>query len=100
MQWTTNTRRHSGAMRSIEPGISRFRVWSFGPSRNDERPSLPIFLPAGQHRRDVALQHLLHQVEGVDDLADLRNAAVAKGVEGRDVELHDPLVAALAEEYA
>ncbi|MTV17993.1 hypothetical protein FDV58_30955 [Bradyrhizobium elkanii] len=22
-------------MRSIEPGISRFRVWSFGPSRND-----------------------------------------------------------------
>src|SRR5664279_1344717 len=24
-------------MRSIEPGISRFRVWSFGPSRNDER---------------------------------------------------------------
>src|SRR5438270_13997329 len=24
--------RHSGAMRSIEPGISRFRVWSFGPS--------------------------------------------------------------------
>ena len=27
---------HSGAMRSIEPGTSRFRVWSFGPSRNDE----------------------------------------------------------------
>jgi hypothetical protein len=26
---------HSGAMRSIEPGISRFRVWSFVPSRND-----------------------------------------------------------------
>src|SRR5690348_3136210 len=31
-----NRDRHSGAMRSIEPGISRFRVWSFGPSRNDE----------------------------------------------------------------
>src|SRR6185295_10624703 len=30
------TFRHSGAMRSIEPGISRFRVWSFGPSRNDD----------------------------------------------------------------
>src|SRR5438445_13125221 len=29
------TLRHSGAMRSIEPGISRFRVWSFGPSQND-----------------------------------------------------------------
>ena len=35
-------RRHSGAMRSIEPGISRFpdvhctsEVWSCGPSRND-----------------------------------------------------------------
>src|SRR5260370_24020888 len=26
--------RHSGAR--SEPGISRFRVWSFGPSRNDE----------------------------------------------------------------
>src|SRR6202045_824154 len=25
-------------MRSIEPGISRFRVWSFGPSRNDDGP--------------------------------------------------------------
>ncbi|MVT72064.1 hypothetical protein GPL20_02885 [Bradyrhizobium cajani] len=32
--------RHSGAMRSIEPGISRFRVWSFGPSRNDVRRDL------------------------------------------------------------
>src|SRR5436853_4229919 len=30
------SRRHSGAMRSIEPGISRFRVWSFGQSRNDD----------------------------------------------------------------
>src|ERR1700694_4957247 len=27
--------RHSGERRSLEPGISRFRVWSFGPSRND-----------------------------------------------------------------
>src|ERR1700686_4252110 len=26
-------------MRSIEPGISRFRVWSFGPSRNDSAVS-------------------------------------------------------------
>ena len=24
-----------GRCDSIEPGISRFRVWSFGPSRND-----------------------------------------------------------------
>src|SRR5581483_10798121 len=28
---------HSGAMRSIEPGISRFRVRSCGPSRNDDK---------------------------------------------------------------
>src|SRR5579883_1517901 len=27
-------------MRSIEPGISRFRVWSFGPSRNDKGENL------------------------------------------------------------
>src|SRR5450631_1374054 len=27
-------------MRSIEPGISRFRAWSFGPSRNDENKLL------------------------------------------------------------
>src|ERR1051325_10596157 len=40
--------RHSGAMRSIEPGISRFRVWSFGPSRNDG-----LFI-------DLVLQYLEH----------------------------------------
>src|SRR6201990_2219505 len=34
--------RHSGAMRSIEPGISRFRVWSFGPSRNDAQIGLDL----------------------------------------------------------
>src|SRR6202171_1179040 len=27
--------RHSGATRSVEPGISRFRIWSCGPFRND-----------------------------------------------------------------
>ena len=30
-------RRHSGAVRRTEPGISRFRVWSYGPSRNDNK---------------------------------------------------------------
>src|SRR3954447_8161815 len=50
------TDRHSGAMPTgprkarpdrVEPGISRFRVWSFGPSRNDgtKAPSLPVALP-------------------------------------------------------
>src|SRR3954464_2349460 len=33
--WARISSRHSGAMQSIEPGISNFRVWSFGPSRND-----------------------------------------------------------------
>ncbi|MYV84409.1 hypothetical protein GTH44_21420 [Bradyrhizobium japonicum] len=32
-------------MRSIEPGISRFRVWSFGPSRNDD--CIPTAAPSG-----------------------------------------------------
>src|ERR1700761_7705483 len=53
-------------MRSIEPGISRFRVRSFGPSRNDGKggmlsPSLPAELRAaldakleGLSRHDVA----------------------------------------------
>src|SRR4029450_8931703 len=30
-------------MQSIEPGISRFRVWSFGPSRNDDVEFVPTF---------------------------------------------------------
>ena len=38
--------RHSGAPRRGEPGISRFRVWSFGPSRNDGfLPGLALALP-------------------------------------------------------
>jgi hypothetical protein len=37
--------RHSGAVRSTEPGISRFRVWSFGPSRNDSGESGASALP-------------------------------------------------------
>ncbi|QOZ43501.1 hypothetical protein XH89_08460 [Bradyrhizobium sp. CCBAU 53340] len=32
---TRHKRRHFGAMRSIEPGIWRFRVRSCGPPRND-----------------------------------------------------------------
>src|ERR1700710_1411020 len=31
-------------MRSIEPGTSRFRVWSFGPSRNDNTPRRHVML--------------------------------------------------------
>jgi flagellar biosynthesis protein FliQ len=40
-------------MRSIEPGISRFRVWSFGPSRNDGLPEWK-FEMTGAETLDVA----------------------------------------------
>src|SRR5271157_2011674 len=33
---------HSGAVHSTEPGISRLRVWSFGPSRNDGPRKRPM----------------------------------------------------------
>src|SRR3984885_1687160 len=33
-------KRHSGRCESIDPGISRFRVWSFGPARNDDAETL------------------------------------------------------------
>src|ERR1035437_148214 len=57
-------------------------------------------LAFSQNRGDVAFKHLLNQIEGIHDLADLRDVAVAKRVKNRDVELHDPVVAALAEEHA
>src|ERR1700724_4726567 len=47
---------------------------------------------AGQHVRDIALQYLLHQIEGIQDLADLGDTPLAQGVERGEVELHDPLV--------
>ncbi len=45
-----NRNRRSGAMRSIEPGTSRFRVWSFGPSRNDGSWSASPTTTTGRHR--------------------------------------------------
>jgi hypothetical protein len=47
---------HSGAMRSIEPGSSRFRVWSFGPSRNDGSTSLQA-----RRQQGVLLPRTLHE---------------------------------------
>src|SRR5215207_6664313 len=55
--------RHSGAMRSIEPGISRFQVWSFGPSRNDgslvemELIQLPVLRLDVAHRAGDRAHH-------------------------------------------
>src|SRR5207237_10939102 len=51
--------RHSGAMRSIEPGISRFRVWSFGPSRNDGE--LLRRLPLLHHLVDVCGRRIAYR---------------------------------------
>src|SRR6202030_4742325 len=51
----------------------------------------------GQKRDEIALNHLLDQIEGVDDLANLDDAAITQGIERRKVELHDPVVAPLAE---
>src|SRR3569623_1963472 len=44
--------RHSGAMRSIEPGISRFQVRSFGPPRNDNTTSPQIRRRLRRKRRE------------------------------------------------
>src|SRR5260221_11313437 len=58
--------RHSGAR--SEPGISNFRVWSFGPSRNDEQDyqsaprsrglSAPVSQSADSAGMEVAVQSL------------------------------------------
>src|SRR4051794_34759928 len=74
--------RHSGAMRSIEPGISRFRVWPFGPSRKDGAGLLqqlahrsggighaigepPLIVVPAHHAHEGAVLHLgLVHVEG------------------------------------
>src|SRR6266851_8803539 len=53
-----------------------------------------------QNGADVAFKQLLNQIEGIHDLADLRDTAVAKRVKSRDIELYDAVVAALAEEHA
>src|SRR5882757_560643 len=62
--------------------------------------ALDLFRLPGQHRADVPLQHLFDQIEGVDDLPDLGDQAVAQRGEGGDVELHHAPIAALAEEHA
>src|SRR6202051_3478740 len=73
--------RHSGAMRSIEPGISRFRVWSCGPSRNDEQ--------RGANMSDIsAVKALVFDVFGtVVDwrtslIADFTNWSASRGIKG------------------
>ena len=61
------------------------------------RPVRPL---AHDQWADLTFQHLLHQVVGIDDLADLRHLAVAESVEHGHVDLNDAVVAALPEEHA
>src|SRR5450631_3628840 len=42
-------------MRSIAPGISRFRVWSLGPSRNDDTQNRSNLLEASMTETDVII---------------------------------------------
>src|ERR1700737_3632050 len=95
---------HSGAMRSIEPGISRFRVWSFGPSRNDvnlkpSRAHLDLLfreedilgvrhdilgLPAGMRRFPAFHFHHLH----LSDTARAGDAEHLAGLVAREIADH------------
>src|SRR4029453_5829398 len=59
--------RHSGAMRSIEPGISRFRVWCFAPSRNDEVEVLRLRRLLRERRLEIVEQLHLHAVAAHDE---------------------------------
>jgi len=53
-------------------------------------------LALGQLSHEVALDHLLDQIEEIQKLAYLRDPAVAEGAEQRDVDLHDTVIASLA----
>src|SRR5215472_6063426 len=58
-------------MRSIEPGISRFRVRSFGPSRNDDVDELRT--ARNNSRRNNLLALLAESVDAErDDIADFQ----------------------------
>src|SRR5216684_1062027 len=65
--------RHSGAMPTgprkarpddrlrIEPGISRFRVWSFGPSRNDGHGSTRCLKIESEAIHLVRMRHMMRR---------------------------------------
>src|SRR3954452_20402754 len=72
-------------MRSIEPGISRFRVWSFGPSRNDDTSSSQILLADDFDEPAVVADELLDEfmhavLEDIVHVAVLEPVADAAGV--------------------
>src|SRR3954451_4642900 len=71
------------------PGSGRF--W---------RELAPVRPLAHDQRADLTFQHLLHQIVGIDDLADLHHLAAAESVEHGHVDLNDAVVAALPEEHA
>src|SRR6185503_19066750 len=78
-------RRRSGAMRSIEPGTSRFRVWSFGPSRND-RKSEEALMPVPTHTFDPPF-NIIRCSHAVLDVTDLdKSRAFYENTVGLHVE--------------
>src|ERR1700694_2353989 len=99
-------KRHSGTRRRRDPEsrdspmcncTSEVRSLTLA-LRNEVSILYLVGFLVGQIRDDIPFEHLLNQIERIHDLADLGDATVAKGVKNRDVELHDPVVAALAEE--
>src|ERR1700731_2830208 len=67
-----------------------------GMTKGNLSPAGPV---AGQVPGDVAVEQLLDHVEGVEELADSHDAAIAERIEIRDGELHHPLAVLLAEEH-
>ena len=91
-------------MRSIEPGISRFRVWSFGPWRKDDlrdlqphpviggddalRQALPqhLVIEVGMHNLaagDTSVSGLVEareKVRTIESLGDIARSAQARGL--------------------
>src|ERR1700692_1095494 len=76
--------RHSGAHRRCEPGISRFRGWSFGPSRNDGA-NLSFKLFAGDDLDAEAAQSLV-VVHRRGQVADRGDAEIPQNL-GADADL-------------
>src|ERR1700692_3897499 len=90
--------RESARRRGVSD-LSRFRVWSFGPSRNDEDRSPPhgAAHAGGERIGQVLAEQLLDEIERIEKRAVLEDASVAQCKEFRDLEMHDAVVVALAQ---
>src|ERR1700692_3059889 len=81
--------RESARRRGVSD-LSRFRVWSFGPSRNDEDSSPPhgAAHAGGERIGQVVAEQLLDEIERIEKRAVLEDASVAQCKEFRDLEMH------------